>query len=353
MGDTGASVLSKLPNELSVADHVTNEFHTSNGANRPSFLFHLGDVVYSFGESQYYYDQFYEPFRNYPAPIFAVPGNHDSFIIPGTKPADAPLTTFMRNFCSSTPVITKEAGSLHRTAMTQPGVYFVLDAPFVRIIGLFSNSLEDPGLISSQKGQATRWPNVPDYQIAFLTAQLKRIKTEKYAGAVIIALHHPPLCYAPQGTGGASSHHVGNSIMLSQIDSICQAQGVYPHAFISGHSHNYQRFTRTISFDGDDYSVPFIIAGNGGFNVEPLVRPHGGSVAKEPNPGDDVEYLEHSPAVKAEGLTIDKYDDKHYGYLRISVDSSQLQIDYQPTSPVSPPGKADSVAVDIANHSIV
>ena len=59
-------------------------------------------------------------------------------------------------------MITPEAGSLHRTAMTQPGVYFTLDAPFVRIIGLFSNALEDPGVISSLGG---KWPAVPDLQL--------------------------------------------------------------------------------------------------------------------------------------------------------------------------------------------
>ena len=112
IGDSGASILSKLPNELSVADHLTNDFHSSTGADRPAFLFHLGDVVYSFGESQYYYDQFYDPFRNYAAPIFGVPGNHDSFLVPNTPPDNAPLTTWMRNFCSPGPVITQEAGSL-------------------------------------------------------------------------------------------------------------------------------------------------------------------------------------------------------------------------------------------------
>jgi hypothetical protein len=33
--------------------------------------------------------------------------------------------------------------------MTQPGVYFALDVPFVRVLGLFSNALADPGVISS------------------------------------------------------------------------------------------------------------------------------------------------------------------------------------------------------------
>ena len=29
--------------------------------------------------------------------------------------------------------------------MTQPGVYFTLDAPFVSIIGLYTNVLDGPG----------------------------------------------------------------------------------------------------------------------------------------------------------------------------------------------------------------
>src|SRR5262249_54400680 len=60
------------------------------------------------------------PFRAYPAPIFAIPGNHDSFVVPGTPDDQKPLITFQRNFCAEQPVITPEAGSLHRTAMTQP-----------------------------------------------------------------------------------------------------------------------------------------------------------------------------------------------------------------------------------------
>jgi Calcineurin-like phosphoesterase len=179
LGDSGASNVRKYSNELRVSDQVTVDCNRSDEANQPAFLFHLGDVVYNFGESQYYYDQFYEPFRNYPAPIFAIPGNHDSFVVPGTPSHKRPLTTFQRNFCAEKPVITPEAGSLHRTAMTQPGVYFALDAPFVRLIGLFSNALEDPGVISNNDG---KWPTVTDKQLKFLSAQLKRIKKEKYKG---------------------------------------------------------------------------------------------------------------------------------------------------------------------------
>ena len=41
---------------------------------QPSFLFHLGDVVYDHGEDTGYHDQFYHPYKDYPAPIFAIPG---------------------------------------------------------------------------------------------------------------------------------------------------------------------------------------------------------------------------------------------------------------------------------------
>ena len=119
-GDSGASNSGKYPNELRVGDQVTLDSTSSSEGDRAAFLFHLGDVVYNFGEAQYYYDQFYDPFRNYPAPIFAIPGNHDSFVVPGTAAGHTPLDTFQRNFCSKEHVITPEAGSLHRTAMTQP-----------------------------------------------------------------------------------------------------------------------------------------------------------------------------------------------------------------------------------------
>ena len=90
MGDTGSSDSRKYQTELTVSDLLTLDAITANSANRPAFAFHLGDIVYSFGEARFYYDQFYEPFRDYPAPILAVPGNHNSFIVPGTAPRGTP-----------------------------------------------------------------------------------------------------------------------------------------------------------------------------------------------------------------------------------------------------------------------
>jgi Calcineurin-like phosphoesterase len=119
LGDSGASNSRNYGNEINVADQLTTDAHSADPSDRPAFLFHLGDVVYDFGESKFYYDQFYDPFRNYPAPIFAIPGNHDPFIVPGTPAGSEPLTIFCRNFCSESPAIAPEAASLHRTAMIQ------------------------------------------------------------------------------------------------------------------------------------------------------------------------------------------------------------------------------------------
>src|ERR1700677_592730 len=351
-GDTGASNEGKYGNELRVADQLTADCQTSDQVNRPAFLYQLGDVVYDFGESRYYYDQFYDPYRNYPAPIFAIPGNHDSFVVPNTPAGSFPLEIFQRNFCARHPTITPEAGSLHRTAMTQPGVYFTLDAPFVRIIGLFSNALEDPGVISSENN---KWKTVPNYQLDFLTAQLNLIKKEKYNGAVILAMHHPPFSYSPaagaQGTGG---NPPSSPDMLRDIDTICKAQGVYPHAVLSGHAHNYQRFSRMVQFGSKTYEVPFIVGGDGGHNVNRLVMAKKGQPAQEPNFGQDVGYLEVKPAVTAKGLVLNHYDDINYGYLRITVNKTQVQFGFHQVGGGSiAQSRVDFATVDLASHQLV
>ncbi len=40
--------------------------------------------------------------------------------------------------------------------MIQPGVYYTLEAPFVRLLGLYSNTLEDPGVISTEAARVPR-----------------------------------------------------------------------------------------------------------------------------------------------------------------------------------------------------
>ena len=56
--------------------------------------------------------------------------------------------------------------------------------------------------------------------------------------------------------------------MRAQIDQICAETGVWPHAVLSAHAHNYQRFTRVHRA----MQIPYVLAGNGGHNVARLKR---------------------------------------------------------------------------------
>src|SRR5208283_2499761 len=205
-------------------------------------------------------DQFYDAYRDYPAPIFAIAGNHDGMVSPLTSTPT--LQAFLTNFCTvgQAPHRTPETGELSRTAQIQPGVYFTLEAPFVRILGLYSNCLEDPGVISDEGGM---FPYLGQTQVNFLKAALKRVATEKFAGAVIVAVHHPPYVAqtkAPKQDAHNAGKHGGSPLMLKDIDSACQQAGIWPHAILSGHAHNYQRFTR----HKGGRETPFVVCGNGG-----------------------------------------------------------------------------------------
>jgi hypothetical protein len=142
--------------------------------------------------------------------------------------------------------------------------------------------------------------------------------------------------------------------MLRDIDTICKAQGVYPHAFLSGHAHNYQRFARMVQFGNQTYEVAFIICGDGGHNVNRLVQGLKGQPPQEPHYGTHVSYLEDKPAVTSKGLTLKHYDDSNYGYLRITVDKQKLQIGFHQVRKISiPQSRVDMVTVDLASHKVV
>ena len=317
VGDTG-SVEGPTTQSL-VADKMVSDFTETNSADIPSFFYHLGDVVYYFGEATYYYDQFYEPYRSYPAPIVAIPGNHDG-VVYAADPAPT-LAAFLANFCAASFAPSPDAGGLARTTMIEPGVYFTFDAPFVRILGVYSNVLEDPGVISAQNGT---YPTLDSRQIDFLQTALARVKSENYTGAVIIAVHHPPF------TGGST--HGGSPLMLQDIDAACQAAGVWPHAVFSGHSHNYQRFTRSVN----GVQIPYLVAGCGGH--APLSKMSG--TYRTPFPIDST-------------LTLESYDDTDYGYLRVVVNATTLTIEFHPESDGGTTKTPDDVVtVTLANHTV-
>ncbi len=323
-GDTGAAKVSAqqsaataLAQEAGVADAMAAAVQTG-GVSGPAFFFHLGDVVYNFGEAQYYYDQFYEPYRAYDRPIFAIPGNHDGMVFGATStaPQVPTLTAFLTNFCAAAVAPSPEAPSISRSMMTQPGVYFTLDAPFVSIIGLYSNVLDTGGGIISSQGN--KYP-ISDVQLAFLTAELTRLKPQRQAGqrAILIAVHHPPLsCDAKTGGSGG---------LMQDIDACCKSAGLWPDLLLSGHAHLYQRFTRTVN----SRQVPYIVCGSGGFAATaPMAgAPPAGTVV-----GDH--KLEIAPIIQ-------------FGYLTITTDGKTLTAAFNSAPRNAPVKQLDSVTVDL------
>jgi hypothetical protein len=323
-GDTG-NVRGPKDQSL-VADKMVSDFSDYDVEDRPLFFFHLGDVIYSFGEGEYYYDQFYEPYRDYPAPIVALAGNHDGMVAPGTKVAT--LAAFLENFCATGPGfhVTPEAGGLSRTGQTQPGVFFTFEVPpLLRILTLYSNTLEDPGVISDS--------HIGHSQIDYLKAALARVKSESFKGALIIAHHHPAYT--------AGSQHGWSMDMLAQIDKACDDAGVWPHAVLSGHAHNYQRFTRLHS----KTQIPYIICGNGGHGLAKL-RQKGTSALRTPQPLDVPKG--------ADKVILENYDDEDFGYLRVLVTPTQLRIEYHPASDGTGAKTPDDfVTVDLTTRKLV
>ncbi len=272
-----------------------------------------------------YYDQFYDPYRAYPAPIFALAGNHDGMVVPnGAAPS---LAAFLRNFCAETFDRLPEAGGLLRTAQIQPGIFFTFEAPFLRILALYSGTLEDPGTIANDQLGAS--------QLDYLRAALTRIRDEPYAGALILAHHHPAYT--------AGTKHGWSIELTAQVDAICAELGVWPHAVLSAHAHNFQRFTR---HRAGGTQIPYLIAGNGGHGLARLTRRNemplrAPAIVQAAAPGTDQ-------------VTLENYDDQNYGYLRIIADPRQLRIEYHPASDGSRAKTPDDfVTVDLATRQLV
>jgi hypothetical protein len=124
---------------------------------------------------------------------------------------------------------------------------------------------------------------------------------------------------------------------------------------LAAHAHNYQRYTRIMKFANKEIDVPFIVCGDGGHNVNPIVRSSKGHTAEEPHPGSSVDFLESKKAaIKAKQLLLEKYNDTNYGYLRVHADRNQLRIGFhQVGASTLAQSRYDMVTVDLVDHTMV
>ena len=215
LGDSGVGHADEAE---AVANEMATDYRHGADTLNPAFLFHLGDVVYGPGKDDHYGERFYRPYNGYPGKILAIPGNHDG---EEKSAADTPsLKAFKANFCTDPPMLSHQASGsgLDRETMNQPGVYWMLDAPFVRIVGLYSNRLENTGFLQGRTATGT----VDNSQETWLTATLRGIAGQPKK-ALIIATHHPP--YSLAG-------HAGNPTMTNDIDQACTGANTWPDAFL-------------------------------------------------------------------------------------------------------------------------
>lgn len=332
VGDTGG--VKEPSKQFAVADAMAEDLagKTYEGG-RPAFFYHLGDVVYYLGQERYYYDQFYDPYRNYDAPIFAIPGNHDGMISPSLK--QKTLAGFLENFCTVQPTKNAEAQQFARTTMTQPGVYFTLDLmPFAKIVGLYSNTSEggSQGVISGKVAGTA--------QLTFLQQQLQAAADARKNGskfALIVAVHHPAF------TG--SEDHMPSSNLLRDLDRACDQAKILPDIVFSGHAHLYERYTRNKGGN----QIPFLVAGMGGyFNLSGL-KPHKGTKTPPPKPKSGVVDQDY----EGNKVTLESYDDVTFGFLRVTLSSGTLNCEFIRVDPEKRTiTTGDSFTLDLDNHTV-
>jgi hypothetical protein len=248
-------------------------------AGGADFCYSVGDVVYFNGAKAEYPPQFFEAYADYNLPIFAIPGNHDG---DPEEDGEASLAAFTRYFCDPTPQLLAEVAEYNRTTMDQPNPYWTLTDELVTIIGLYTN-VPSGGVIE------------PDQQ-AWLVDELKAAPTNR---ALIVALHHPPY--------SCDAHHGGSEAMGKVLDSAFATAGRCPDLVLSGHVHDYQRFTRMIA----GKQISYVVCGAGGYH-----NLH--AMAADAEPG-----LEAAP-----GVTLNAFDASQWGYLRLSITTTAIAGEY-------------------------
>ncbi|MGW3647130.1 metallophosphoesterase family protein [Streptomyces sp. NPDC000878] len=217
-----------------------------------AFTVLASDVIYPVGATDDYNTKFFRPYQDYPAPIYAIPGNHDWY---------EDLNGFMRVFCDAPPLpadpaprpLTRawlrsllwhrpsavdeqrlaEASKLRSAPAqqaAQPGPYWAIDAGPVRIIGIDTGLL---GTLDAEQGRWLREVSAGPVPKILITGSPLYVDGE----------HHP----CPIEGGGT-------------VDDLVREPERNFVAAIGGDIHNYQRYP--VSAHGR--TVQYVVSGGGG-----------------------------------------------------------------------------------------
>jgi hypothetical protein len=109
-------------------------------------------------------------------------------------------------------------------------------------------------------------------------------------------------------TGNSSdAHHGGSEQMGKVLDQAFTAAARQPDLVLTGHVHNYQRFTRTIG----GRELPYIVCGAGGYhNLHDMARGAKPGLQVKPD------------------CVLDQFDATQWGFLRLVVTATQIEGEY-------------------------
>jgi hypothetical protein len=141
-------------------------------------------------------------------------------------------------------------------------------------------------------------------QIDWFQGELKAAEANK---ALIVTVHHPPF--------SGDTQHSGSTAVYQVLSASFQAVKRYPNLILSGHVHNYQRFTEIVAGPNGQIQLPYVVAGAGGYTNLGTLHTINGA----PPP---------SPLQLGSGLTLEKYDQTNFGFLRLEISKTQIAGTY-------------------------
>lgn len=290
IGDSGGVIAPVAQNAVSYAMQ-------ERATTKPAFVYSVGDIVYFYGEEWEYPHQFYEPYAHLKKPIVGIPGNHDGDH-KGNHTERKPLDGFMANFCDDTPSVPPSDPHFEfgRNTQTQPYCDWTLELKAVTIVGVYSNVTSHGHFEPSQE----EW----------LAGELAAAATDR---PLIVALHHPPY--------SVDAMHGGSERMGTALDKAFDASHRTPDLVLSGHIHDYQRFTRKRG----DVTIPYVVVGSSGYhNLHKF--------AKGADPGEEI----------GDGVTFEFGDATEYGFLELAVAKGKISGEYVGVKPGTMPDGSDA-----------
>ncbi len=291
VGDTGSL---RNPGFTRLVANAMAKQYQGDKTHQPQFLYHLGDVVYNHGEVSEYDRQFFIPYQQYPGPIFAIAGNHDTDVNPEARIPYKSLAPFVKVFCAASIRPVDFSLVKGRQTMLQPNIYWTMETPLATIIGLHTN-VPKYGIVTPE-------------QRNWFTEELIRANKQKHEKMLIVCLHHSPY--------SADINHGSSLEMIAFLEAAFLETGVRPAIVFSGHVHNFQRFLKTYP---DGNTTTYIVAGAGGYD-----ELH--AVAKLNDP-----HFTNENSLFSNVALVNYCDNKH-GFLKIAIEKTnegiQLTGDY-------------------------